>query len=102
MSRPVHVIGVGMTQFTKPGASEDYSVMGAKAIADALKDAGIDYREVQQAFAGYVYGDSCCGHKVVYSAGLTGIPIFNPNSNCSTGSSALAVARQAIAYGAIE
>ena len=102
MSRPVHVIGVGMTQFTKPGASEDYSVMGAKAIADALKDAGIDYREVQQAFAGYVYGDSCCGHKVVYSAGLTGIPIFNFNSNCSTGSSALAVARQAIAYGAIE
>ncbi len=98
----VHVIGVGMVPFQKPGASEDYPEMGQKAIVAALKDAGIDFTEVQQAYAGYVYGDSTCGQRVVYSVGQTGIPVFNVNNNCSTGSTALMLARQAIAGGIAE
>ena len=102
MSRNINVIGVGMTPFKTPKHSDPYTVMGRQAIADALADAGIAYSTVNQAFAAYVYGDSCSGHRVVYDAGLSGIPIFNVNSNCSSGSSALYLARQAIESGAAE
>src|SRR6204780_5667809 len=88
MGRKVNVIGVGMTKFAKPGQSEDYHVMASKAAHAALQDAKIPYAEVQQAYAGYVYGDSTCGQRALYEVGLTGIPVFNVNNNCSTGSPA--------------
>ena len=99
MSKRVNVIGVGMTKFAKPGASEEYNVMAAKAIRAALEDAKVPYDAVQQAFCGYVYGDSTCGQRSVYEVGLTGIPVFNVNNNCSTGSTALMLAKQAIDAG---
>jgi acetyl-CoA acetyltransferase len=102
MQRPVHVVGVGMIPFTKPGASEPYTVMGARAAKLALDDAGVDYRHVQQAYVGYVYGDSTAGQAAVYGVGLSGIPVFNVNNNCSTGSSALFLARQAVESGMVE
>ncbi|MBL8611097.1 MAG: lipid-transfer protein [Myxococcales bacterium] len=102
MTRRVNVIGVGMTKFAKPGASEEYNVMAAKAIKAALEDAKVPFGEVEQAYAGYVYGDSTCGQRSVYDVGLTGIPVFNVNNNCSTGSTALMLAQQAIAGGLAE
>lgn len=98
----VYVSGIGMTQFSKPGQCDSYVTMGAAAVRSAIKDVGLDKEKIEQAYAGYVYGDSCCGHRVLYEAGVMGIPIFNVNSNCSTGSSALYLARQAIASGAID
>jgi acetyl-CoA acetyltransferase len=91
-----------MIPFTKPGASEPYDVMGAGAAAAALKDAGIGYELIEQVYAGFVYGDSTCGQAAVYRVGLTGVPVINVNNNCSTGSTALFLARQAVAYGAAE
>ncbi len=38
-------------------------------------------------------GDSTCGQRALYQCGMTGIPIFNVNNNCSTGSSALMMAK---------
>ncbi|MDI9947887.1 MULTISPECIES: lipid-transfer protein [Rhodococcus] len=102
MTRKVHVAGVGMIPFTKPGKSENYNVMGETAARAALRDAGIEYSLVQQAYAGYVYGDSTAGQAALYGLGLTGIPVFNVNNNCATGSSALYLARQAVASGAVE
>ena len=102
MSQAVKVAGVGMTQFVKPGAAGNYQMYGLQALNAALSDAGIDYADVQQAYVGYVYGDSTSGQSVVYQAGLTGIPVFNVNNNCSTGSTALFLARQAIASGAAD
>src|SRR5512144_300945 len=102
MGRRVNVIGVGMTKFAKPGASEDYNEMASKAARAALADAGIKYETVEQAYAGYVYGDSTCGQRAVYEVGLTGIPVFNVNNNCSTGSTALFLGRQAIEGGLAE
>jgi sterol carrier protein 2 len=98
----VFVTGVGMIPFAKPGASAPYHEMAADAARAALQDAGIDYSEVEQAYAGYVYGDSTCGQKALYGVGMTGIPIVNVNNNCSTGSTALFLARQAIASGAAD
>jgi len=102
MGRRVNVIGVGMTKFAKPGASEDYNVMATKAARAALADAGVDYADVEQAYAGYVFGDSTCGQRAVYDVGLTGIPVFNVNNNCSTGSTALFLGRQAVEGGLAE
>jgi len=102
MPRKVNVIGVGMVPFQKPGKSEEYHVMATKAGTAALADAKVPYTEIQQAFAGYVYGDSTCGQRAVYQLGLTGIPVFNVNNNCSTGSSALMLGAQAVAGGMAE
>jgi sterol carrier protein 2 len=95
----VVVAGVGMVPFAKPGKSEAYYHMGEKAARAALDDAGVAYAAVQQAYVGYVYGDSTCGQAALYGIGLTGVPIINVNNNCSTGSSALFLARQAVASG---
>ena len=102
MSAHVHVVGVGMLPFTKPGASAPYHEMGRDAARLALADAGLTYELVQQAYVGYVYGDSTCGQAAVYGVGLTGIPVFNVNNNCATGSSALFLARQAVASGQVD
>jgi acetyl-CoA acetyltransferase len=102
MQRDVHVVGVGMIPFTKPGANEPYTVMGARAARAALDDARVDYALVQQAYVGYVYGDSTAGQAALYGVGMSGIPIVNVNNNCSTGSSALYLARQAVEGGAVE
>ncbi|HYP85835.1 lipid-transfer protein [Variovorax sp.] len=102
MTRKVFVAGVGMIPFKKPGTSEPYDVMGEVAIRQALQDAGLDYADVQQAYAGYVYGDSTCGQKALYRVGMTGIPVVNVNNNCATGSTALYLARQAVQSGAVD
>ena len=98
----VNVIGVGMVKFGKPGKSDPYNVMAAGAARAALADAGVDYADIKQAYAGYVFGDSTCGQRALYEVGLTGIPIFNVNNNCSTGSTALMLGAQAIRGGIAE
>lgn len=96
------IAGVGMIPFAKPGASAPYDEMGEEAIRLALKDAGLGYETIEQAYAGYVYGDSTSGQRVIYRVGMTGVPIVNVNNNCSTGSTALFLARQAIESGAAD
>ncbi len=97
-----YVAGIGMIPFAKPGASDPYDVMGSRAVREALADAGLEFGDVQQAYAGYVYGDSTSGQKALYRVGMTGIPIVNVNNNCSTGSTALFLARQAVESGAAD
>jgi len=102
--RKVFVVGVGMTKFEKPGRREnfDYPEMARESITKALFDAGLTYDVVEQAVVGYCYGDSTCGQRALYQVGMTQIPILNVNNNCSTGSSALFMARQAISGGLCE
>ncbi|MFE3188564.1 lipid-transfer protein [Nocardia sp. NPDC059240] len=106
MTNKVYVVGVGMTKFEKPGRRKnedgsawDYPDMARESGTKALADAGIDYREVEQAYVGYVYGESTSGQRAVYELGMTGIPVVNVNNNCSTGSTALYLAAQAIRGG---
>ena len=102
MSTRACIAGVGMIPFVKPGANDPYPTMAVNAGRLALQDAGIDYALIQQAYVGYVYGDSTSGQKALYGLGMTGVPIFNVNNNCSTGSTALFLARQAIDSGAAD
>lgn len=102
MSSSARVAGVGMVPFATPSKAEPYDVMAGGAVRNALADAGVSYDAIQQAYVGYVYGDSTCGQNALYGVGLSGIPIVNVNNNCSTGSSALFLARQAIESGAAD
>lgn len=102
MRGDVYVAGVGMIPFTKPGANAPYPQMASNAARVALDDAGLAYSLVQQAYVGYVYGDSTSGQRALYEVGMSGIPIVNVNNNCSTGSTALFLARQAVATGAAD
>lgn len=102
MSSDVRVAGVGMAPFVTPKAGKRYEDLAGEAIRAALSDAGLSFGDVQQAFASYVYGDSTSGQLALYGVGMTGIPLVNVNNNCSSGSSALFLARQAVAGGEVD
>jgi len=96
---PVYVLGVGMTKFIKPRGKVDYTELGFEAGVKALLDAQINYDDVEQGVACYCYGDSTCGQRVFYQFGMTQIPVYNVNNNCSTGSTGLYMGRNMIAHG---
>ena len=102
MNSKAKIIGVGMVKFQKPSQNEPYEIMAKKAIQEALNDAGIEIKNIEQAYASYVYGDSTCGQTALYKVGMTGIPIINVNNNCSSGSTALFLARQAVESGVVD
>jgi len=103
MGRKVFVVGVGMTKFEKPGSKDwDYPDMGAEAGRNALEDAGIPYDTIEFGAVGYCYGDSTAGQAAIYKLGLSGIPVVNVNNNCSTGSSALFLAKQYVEGGLVD
>jgi sterol carrier protein 2 len=100
MGQKVFVVGVGMTKFEKPGSRDwDYPAMAKEAGQKALADAGVGYEQIEQAVVGYCYGDSTCGERAVYELGVTGIPVYNVNNNCSTGSTALFLGKQLVEGG---
>ncbi|VUC34737.1 unnamed protein product [Clonostachys rosea] len=99
---PAYVLGVGMTKFIKPRGKVDYTELGFEAGVKALLDAQITYDDVDQGVACYCYGDSTCGQRVFYQFGMTQIPIYNVNNNCSTGSTGLAMARTLVSNGAAD
>lgn len=99
---PAYVLGVGMTKFIKPRGKVDYTELGFEAGIKALLDADITYDDVEAGVACYCYGDSTCGQRVFYQFGLTGIPIYNVNNNCSTGSTGLHMARTMVSHGAAD
>ena len=77
--------------------------MVKEAGTKALNDAGLTINDMQQAAVGYCYGDSTYGQRrSVYELGMTGIPIYNVNNNCATGSSATFIIKQFIEGGIID
>lgn len=102
--RKVFVVGVGMTKFEKPGSRPnfDYPDMVREAVTAALNDAKLKYDNIQQAAIGYMYGETCSGQRALYEVGMTGIPIYNVNNACATGSTALYMCKQFIEAGNAE
>ncbi|MBV1919325.1 MAG: lipid-transfer protein [Pseudomonadales bacterium] len=96
------IAGVDMIKFSKPGKQDPYRVMASNAINGAIKEAGIDAKYIEQAYGAYVYGDSTCAQYAMYDSFMTGIPVVNVNNNCSSGSTAIFLARQAVESGAVE
>lgn len=96
------IAGVGMVKFVKPGQQKSYREMASTAIQQALTEAEINPSLIEQGYGAYVYGDSTCAQHAMYDAFMTGIPIVNVNNNCSSGSTALFLARQAVKSGAVD
>ena len=97
-----YVVGVGMVPFATPRTARPYDELAEAAVKAALVDAGVDFEQIQQSYGGYVYGDSASAQRVIYRIAQTGIPVINVNNNCSTGSTALWLARQAVESGAAD
>jgi acetyl-CoA acyltransferase len=97
-----YLVGVGMVPFATPRTARPYDELANAAVTAALSDAKINFGQLQQAYGGYVYGDSTSGQRALYQVGQTGIPVINVNNNCSTGSTALWLARQAVESGAAD
>ena len=68
----------------------------------ALLDAGLQYDDIQSVVASYCYGEPTSGQRAVYELGLSGVPVYNVNNNCSSGSTALMMARRLIQSGVEE
>ncbi|CAI7626426.1 unnamed protein product [Penicillium palitans] len=94
-----YVLGVGMTQFLKPRRTREYPELGYEAAVKALIDAHITYDDVQAGVACYCYGDTTSGQRIMYQLGMTGIPIYNTNNACATGSTGLHLARTLVKGG---
>jgi acetyl-CoA acyltransferase len=103
----VHVLGTGMTAFGKfPGRS--LRELTAEAVGEAVADAEIPACDIEMAFfanaaAGLVTGQEMVrGQVALRDTGLLGIPIFNVENACASGSSAVALAHAAVASGQCE
>ncbi|MFC4609980.1 lipid-transfer protein [Streptomyces maoxianensis] len=95
-----YIVGVGTTKFEKPESRDwQYWDMAKEAGTRALADAGISYGLVEQVPVGYCFQASTAGQRAAYELGLTGVPVYNVNNNCATGSTALMMARQFVEGG---
>ena len=96
----VFVVGVGLSPFLKPHPSNPtYLELAYEASIKALLDASLSYDAIGLAVAGFCYGDSTSGQRALYQLGTTGLPVYNVNNNCSTGSTALDLARSLLQAG---
>ena len=96
--KEVSIIGVGMHPF---GRFDDkpYTQIGLEAAIAALKDANIEWRQVQAAFCSRMYLPATTGIRVLTQLGRTGIPIADVEAACASGGVALRQAFTAIVSG---
>lgn len=97
-----YVLGVGMTEFIKPRQVRQYPELGFEAGAKAMLDAQITYDDVEMGVACYCFGDTTSGQRIFYQFGMNGIPIYNTNNACATGSTGLHMARTLVRSGAAD
>jgi len=94
--RPVFIAGVGMSHFDYlPDVDPIYYT--SQMIIRALKDAELQWKDIQAVFCGSCFLGASIGHKIIKEVGLTGVPIVNIENACSTGASALRLAYMQIA-----
>lgn len=102
--REVVIIGVGMTPFGK-FLDKGLNDLGTIAVWNAIKDAGIQGKDVQVAYcsnclAGLITGqEGIRGQVVLRHAGFSGLPIVNVENACASGATALRGAWMEVALG---
>ncbi|CAM3211429.1 acetyl-CoA acetyltransferase [Williamsia muralis] len=95
-SSDVAIIGVGLHPFGRyPGKSA--LEMGEDAVFDALTDAGIEWSDVQELYAGSMEVKN--PEAIVGLLGLTGVPGRAVFTGCATGATSLAMAANSIKLG---
>jgi len=101
MANEVAILGVGMHPWGKWGKSfVEYGVAAARA---ALRDAGLEWRDVQFLSGGDTvrcgYPGYVAGATFAQALGFRGIPVTSSYGACATGAQALAAARDRILSG---
>jgi len=101
--RAVYIIGAGMTKFGlydgRHLPAKSVFELGKEACLAALDHAGISHRKIEAAFSGNVGSPPNCGQMILAPCGISGIPVFNHENACASGSSALKHAYEAIGNG---
>lgn len=103
----VYVVGVGMTQFGRH-IERSLDSLAREALTVALNDAGASISDIGQVFyAGVTQGalqgqTAVPGQVVLNKVGVTGIPIWNVENACASGTSAFQLAVQALRAGACD
>jgi len=103
----VFIVGAGMTKFARHPERTLQDLSG-EALDAALKDAGCSRDDLETAFYsgatnGYLQGQDLIPGQVVFSKiGVEGIPIFNVENACVSGSSAFHLAMQSIKAGSCD
>jgi acetyl-CoA acetyltransferase len=90
------VSGVGMHPFGRFDGKSAVQ-MGAQAVLDALRDADVDWDDVDALYCGHMYAKTGAGQRIANLLGLTGLPVINVENACSSGGLTVQLARQAIA-----
>ena len=97
--REAVIVAVAMTRF---GRWPDKTVvdLGAEAVSKVLEAANMSYKDIQFAVCGNVMDPNpATGLRTLMTLGNTGIPVFDVDTACASGGSALMIASQAIATG---
>jgi acetyl-CoA acetyltransferase len=101
--RDVYVIGVGMTLLGRH-LDKRLRDLGKIACFSALKDAGLEPKDIQAGFCGNalapaIQGETGVGQNVYWEVGINKIPILNIENACCSGSSAFREAWLSVASG---
>jgi acetyl-CoA acetyltransferase len=94
--RKVFVAGIAMNRWSLNSRRKWYD-HGSEVAEKVLKDADMEWNEIQAAFCGSCYQGVGAGHQTIAEIGLTGIPIVNVENACSSGASAFRLAYQSVA-----
>ena len=92
----VAIVGIGIHPFGRTPSRSGLQ-QGAYAAREALKDAGVEWQDIQFAFGGSASSGSA--DALCNELGLTGIPFINVANGCATGGSSLIAACSAIRSG---
>lgn len=101
--RDVRIVGVGMTPFAK--SSTSLRSLTTNAVVEALKDSSVPAERIGAAFvanaaAGLMSGQEMIrGQVLLQDTSVSGLPVFNVENACASGSSALHLGWQAVAGG---
>ena len=98
--REVVVLGVGLTKFQRD--MRDVVEMGQEAGQAALKDAGVDPKDIQMGFCGHVNQCSGTGMSIFNSLGISDIPVTNCEVACASASRGAMFAAEMISAGACD
>lgn len=96
--RAVHVVGIGMHPY-QFASETPYVHLGLTAVREALKDAGLQWPQVQAAFVGTAAIGMAAGRVMLRHLGSTGLSVTQVENASASGSSAFRLACQAVASG---
>jgi acetyl-CoA acetyltransferase len=94
------IVGVGIHPFGRFDAA--YEEIGAMAAREALRDAGVEWSEIQAAYLSRMYLPATSGARILRRFGSSDIPIVDVEAACASGGAALRQAVLAIGSGEAE